>query len=152
MPTKHFVFALRVRDSVVAESGVADVRPLEPLIGADDAPAGGRVQPAATRLGITASRRIGNAVVRNRMKRLVKEAFRSTRELWPPDLDVVVIVREGRVSLGLGEVVGEWHGARDRILTRVAQARTDARRRAIATGVLERQVAERERPATEREP
>lgn len=35
------------------------------------------------RLGITASRRVGNSVVRSRSKRLVREAFRATRELWP---------------------------------------------------------------------
>ena len=38
--------------------------------------------PAPARLGITASRRVGGAVVRNRAKRLVREAFRATPELW----------------------------------------------------------------------
>ena len=44
------------------------------------------------RLGITASRRIGNAVARNRWKRLVREAFRlSQHEL--PAVDLVCVVR-----------------------------------------------------------
>jgi ribonuclease P protein component len=67
--------------------------------------------PAPSRLGITASRRIGNAVARNRAKRLVREAYRSTRELWPAGIDVVVIVRKPLGDLRLPSVVAEWRGA-----------------------------------------
>ncbi len=60
------------------------------------------------RLGITASRKIGNAVARNRAKRLVRVAFRSTAELWPPGCDVVVIVRRPVTELKAADVVQEW--------------------------------------------
>lgn len=43
------------------------------------------------RLGICASRKLGNAVCRNRWKRLVREAFRLSKEDLPEGLDLIVI-------------------------------------------------------------
>ena len=45
------------------------------------------------RLGISASRRLGGAVVRNRWKRLLREAFRLTRTELPEGIDLIVIPR-----------------------------------------------------------
>lgn len=45
------------------------------------------------RLGISASRRLGGAVVRNRWKRLLREAFRLTRPQLPSGIDLIVIPR-----------------------------------------------------------
>ena len=45
-----------------------------------------------TRLGISIGRACGSAVVRNRFKRLIREAFRLEQERWPVGLDVVVMV------------------------------------------------------------
>jgi ribonuclease P protein component len=47
------------------------------------------------RLGLSVSRRIGGAVVRNRWKRLLREAFRLSRENLPAGLDLVVVPRRG---------------------------------------------------------
>ena len=48
-----------------------------------------------SRLGLTVSRKVGKATVRNRWKRLIREAFRLNREQLPGGLDLVVIPRPG---------------------------------------------------------
>jgi ribonuclease P protein component len=45
------------------------------------------------RFGMSVSRKVGKAVVRNRLRRLYREAFRLTRDTLPPGLDIVVIPR-----------------------------------------------------------
>lgn len=45
------------------------------------------------RLGITVSKRVGNAVTRNRIKRCVREAFRNHPEWFNESTDLVVIVK-----------------------------------------------------------
>lgn len=47
------------------------------------------------RLGLVVSRKCGNAVVRNRWKRSLREAFRLTQHDLPRQLDLVVIPRRG---------------------------------------------------------
>ena len=59
-----------------------------------------RIRPSeepltAPRLGVTVSRRVGNAVVRNRLKRMVREFFRCHREMLPEAIDLNVIGRKG---------------------------------------------------------
>jgi len=59
---------------------------------------------AGSRLGITASRKVGNAVVRNRFKRQIREWFRQHRGELPDALDMVVIARRSGAELSFGEL------------------------------------------------
>jgi ribonuclease P protein component len=47
------------------------------------------------RLGITASRRVGSAVKRNRIKRLIREYFRLNKSRLPPSSDLLFIAKPG---------------------------------------------------------
>ena len=46
-----------------------------------------------SRLGISVHRKVGNAVQRNRIKRIVRETFRLHREIFPQASDIVFTVR-----------------------------------------------------------
>ena len=48
---------------------------------------------AALRLGVVASRKVGNAVARARARRLLREAYRRNRYLLKGDADVVLVAR-----------------------------------------------------------
>jgi ribonuclease P protein component len=63
---------------------------------------------APARLGLVVTRKVGNAVVRNRIKRLCRECFRRWVDLLPVGVDLVVIARAGAGALGLAAVQAEW--------------------------------------------
>jgi len=48
---------------------------------------------------LTVSRKVGNAVVRNRVKRRIREWFRCARASFPGSLDIVVIARRQAAEL-----------------------------------------------------
>ncbi|HSB11742.1 MAG TPA: ribonuclease P protein component [Blastocatellia bacterium] len=60
------------------------------------------------RLGITATRKIGNSVERNRARRLVREAFRRNKWLAPNGVDIVINVRRSMVEAGYQELEKEF--------------------------------------------
>ncbi|MEO1992542.1 MAG: ribonuclease P protein component [Pirellulales bacterium] len=52
------------------------------------------------RLGLSVSRKIGGAVVRNRWKRHLREAFRQVQEELNPHFDFIIVVRSGLPQAG----------------------------------------------------
>ncbi len=65
---------------------------------------------AAARMGVTVSRKVGGAVVRNRVKRLVREAFRRSKALFPRGLDVVFVAKRTAETAEYEQVKREIEG------------------------------------------
>lgn len=107
-------------------------------------------EPARPRLGIIASKAVGNAVVRARAKRLVRAAFRELWPRFPAGLDVVVLARGDIMTLGLADVLTEWRAAEANIVRRgrAALAAPPAVTEPAATST----VREKRPPASKRPP
>jgi ribonuclease P protein component len=52
------------------------------------------------RMGITVSRKVGGAVVRNRVKRWIRECYRRRRPEFPTAVDFVVVARPAASEAG----------------------------------------------------
>jgi len=92
-----------------------------PRAGDDQAPAA--VEEDGPRLGLSVSKRVGGAVDRSKVKRVLREAFWSEAERLPPGSDYVVVARpdsrdlaerEGMpgVRTALAELVDAMSGAK----------------------------------------
>jgi ribonuclease P protein component len=60
-----------------------------------------------TRFGITVTRKVGNAVVRNRIKRVVREGCRQLAPAFPTGIDVVIVAKSSATKCGLSDVRNE---------------------------------------------
>src|SRR6185503_2354202 len=68
-----------------------------------------RSDDGPARLGITVTRKFGNAVARNRAKRLFRELFRRASALLPAGVDFVVIPKtSAAAALSLTGLYDEW--------------------------------------------
>lgn len=64
----------------------------------------GRSEIERFRLGVSASKKIGNAVVRNRMRRMLKEIVRLHEAEIRDHVDIILIVRNGAVGMEYKEL------------------------------------------------
>lgn len=51
------------------------------------------------RFGITAGKKVGNAVMRNRAKRIIRQAYRENEILFPLGLDIVFVARKSAAEV-----------------------------------------------------
>lgn len=76
------------------------------------------VQPNAlhnTRLGITVTKKVGTAVERNRIKRIVREVFRRNRQLFPASHDVVFIAKRSATGIEYAGLLSDLERAARRL-------------------------------------
>lgn len=69
-----------------------------------------------SRIGIVATKKVGDATMRNRIKRVCRECFRQWPGFVPDGIDLVVIAREGADTLPLATVRDEWTRVRPALL------------------------------------
>ena len=57
------------------------------------------------------TKKVGSAVERNRIKRVVREVFRRNRELFPASHDLVFIAKRGSTRIDYGSLLSELNRA-----------------------------------------
>jgi ribonuclease P protein component len=75
----------------------------------------------AGRVGITVTRRVGNAVERNRVKRVVREVYRRERDWFPAGVDVVFIAKRGAPTVDYATLREEVRRARRTLQRKAAE-------------------------------
>lgn len=62
---------------------------------------------AGGRLGITVSKKLGKAVVRSRVRRIIREAYRLEGESLLPEIDMVIVARGRAVKAKCQDIQNE---------------------------------------------
>ena len=63
---------------------------------------------ATNRVGITVSKKLGHAVVRNRVRRRLREVYRLNEARFQPGWDIVVVARSRALSADFGELTRSY--------------------------------------------
>ena len=62
----------------------------------------------ANRVGITVSKKLGHAVVRNRVRRRLREVYRLNESRFQPGWDIVVVARSRCISASFQDIVNAY--------------------------------------------
>ncbi|MDQ3233619.1 MAG: ribonuclease P protein component, partial [Pseudobdellovibrionaceae bacterium] len=81
---------------------------------------GRRNDETLSKIGFIVSKKVGSAVIRNLVKRRLREIFR-TRLHKPEGIDIVVIARGLAAEADFDEVARSFHSALDRLQNRLQQ-------------------------------
>ena len=60
------------------------------------------------RVGITVSKKLGHAVVRNRVRRRIREIYRLNEEKFQPGWDIVIVARTKAVGADFQKLTGAY--------------------------------------------
>lgn len=85
------------------------------------------VDRATNRLGLVVTKKLGSAVQRNRIKRVLREVFRRNRALFPLGVDLVVVAKNGLdvANFGYEDVVNEVRTAQASLQRAARRARAE---------------------------
>ena len=67
------------------------------------------------RMAVVVSRKVGNAVTRNRIKRRIRALFRRNKALFTKPMDIILIARKEILDLSWPELAARYRPAIDRI-------------------------------------
>ena len=65
-------------------------------------------EQGVTRIGLTVSTKVGNAVTRVRIRRMLRELFRKRRDQLPPSIDLVMIARASAAEADFAQMEGAF--------------------------------------------
>ncbi|MHB8878378.1 MAG: ribonuclease P protein component [Myxococcaceae bacterium] len=74
-----------------------------------------RNDSGVTRLGLTVSNKVGNSVVRNRIRRRLRELYRKRKASLPAGLDLVIIARGSAKDAGFEQLSRDFDAVAARL-------------------------------------